>query len=136
MPKKSTEAKTLDEDEKKTSKNLTQLNKGTEEQSQQQAESKEQKEQCQLQAETYEENNVSYTESHRHIAKEQELEFAERAREHQVEIEEEIEVEKQTSSRDEKPGAATQNGRHVKKGVTQKQQEGAAINYRSLKKPG
>ena len=68
--------------------NLTQLNKVTEEHSQ-------------LQAETYEENNVSKkevglwtkdkdTESHRHIATEQELKVAETAREHQVEIEEEI----------------------------------------------
>ena len=67
-------------------------------------ESKELKEQCQLQAETYEENNVSKkedgpmtrdedTESHRHMAAEQELNVAEKAREHQVEIEEEIEVQ-------------------------------------------
>ena len=67
-------------------------------------ESKEQKEQCELQAETYEENNVSKkedgpmtrgkdTESHRHMAAEQELNVAEKAREHQVEIEEETEVE-------------------------------------------
>ena len=60
-------------------------------------ESKEQKEQCQLQAETYEENNISKkevgpmtrnkdTESHQHIATEQELKVAEEAREHQVDL--------------------------------------------------
>ena len=84
MPKWSTEAKNLDDDEWKIYENLTQRNKVTEEHSQQQAEkptagtansrqkstgeksipssrreSKEQKEQCQLQAETYEVNNVS-----------------------------------------------------------------------------
>ena len=68
-------------------------------------ESKEQKEQCQLQAETFEENNVSKkevgpmtrnqdTESRRHMATEQELKVAEKAREHQDEIEEEIGVDK------------------------------------------
>ena len=67
-------------------------------------ESKEQKEQCQLQAETYEENSVSKkevgpmtrdkdSESHQRMATEQELKVAEKAREHQVEIEEETEVE-------------------------------------------
>ena len=70
---------------------------------------KEQKEQCQLQAETYEENNVSKkeagpmtrnkdTESHRHMITEQKLNVAEKAREHQVEIEEEIGVDKQTAA--------------------------------------
>ena len=82
MPKKSTEAKKLDDDEQKIYEKLTQLNKVTktcqdaEEHSQQQArraqptadeksipnsreDSREQKEQCQLQAETDEENNVS-----------------------------------------------------------------------------
>ena len=68
-------------------------------------ESKEQKEQCQLQAETFEENNVSKkevgpmtrnqdTESHRHMATERELKVAEKARENQDEIEEEIGVDK------------------------------------------
>ena len=42
--------------------------------------------------------------SHRHITTEQEMKVAEKAREHQVEIEEEIEVE----SRVEKPGANCQ----------------------------
>ena len=57
-----------------------------------------------LQAETYEENNVSkkevgpttrdkYTESHRHMAAEQELKIAEKGGEHQVEIEESNGVE-------------------------------------------
>ena len=66
-------------------------------------ESKEQEEQCQLQAETYEENNVSKkevrpmtrnmeTESHQRMAAKQELKVAEKAREHQVEIEEGIGV--------------------------------------------
>ena len=66
--------------------------------------SKEQNEQCQLQAETHEENNVSKkevgpmtrekdTESPQRMAAEQELKVAEKAGEHQVEIEEEIEVE-------------------------------------------
>ena len=72
-------------------------------------ESKEQKEQCQLQAETYEENNVSKkevgpktrnkdAESHQRMAAEQELKVAEQAREHQVEIETEIEVQKQKAA--------------------------------------
>ena len=72
-------------------------------------ESKEQKEECHLQAETCEENNVSKnevgpmtrnkdTESHRRMVTEQELKFAEKAREHQVEIEEEIEVDKQKAA--------------------------------------
>ena len=85
-------------------------------------ESKEQKEQCQLQAETHDENNVSKkedgpmtrnkdTESHRHMAAEQELKVAKKAREHQVEIEEEIEVEENKDTA-------------LKKGVTQKQQKG------------
>ena len=67
-------------------------------------ESKEQKEQCQLKAETCEENNVSKkevgpmtrdkdTESRRQTATEQELKVAEKAREHQVEIKEEMEVQ-------------------------------------------
>ena len=65
---------------------------------------KEQKEQCQLQAETYEENNASKKKvgpmtrdkdiaCHQHIVTEQEWKVAEEARENQVEIEEEIEVE-------------------------------------------
>ena len=75
-----------------------------------------------MQAETYEENNVSKkevgpmtrnkdTESHRHMAAEQELEVAEKAREHQVDIEEEIEIDKQKAA-------------ELKKGMTQKQQKG------------
>ena len=82
-------------------------------------ESKEQSEQCQLQAETYEENNASKKEvrtvtrnkdieSHRHIATEQELKVVETARENQVEIEEEIEVEKQKAAELRKPGADSQ----------------------------
>ena len=93
-------------------------------------ESKEQKEQCQLQSETYEENNVTKkgvrpmtrnkdTESHQHIATVQELKVAEKAKEHQVEIETEIEVEKAESSR-------------VEREVT----GGVANSDRSLKKPG
>ena len=62
------------------------------------------------------------TESHRHMATEKELKVAEKAREHQVEIEEEIEVDKQNAAESKK--------------VTQKQQEGAANSYKSLKKPG
>ena len=61
------------------------------------------KEHSHQQAETYEENNVSKkevgpmtrdkdTESQRHVATEQEWKVAEKSREHQVEIEEEIEV--------------------------------------------
>ena len=126
MPKRSTETKNWDDNEQKIYENITQLTKVTEEHSQQQArraqptagekstansrrESKEQKEQCQLQAETYEENNVSKkevgpmtrnkdTESHQRMAAEQELKVAEKAREHQVEIETEIEVQKQKAA--------------------------------------
>ena len=69
-----------------------------------------------MEAETYEENNVSKkevgpmtrdkdTESHRHIATELELKVAETAREHQVEIKDEIEVEKQKAAELRKPGA-------------------------------
>ena len=75
------------------------------EHTQQQGESKEQTEQCQLQAETYEENHVwkegigpmtrdTDTECHQRMAADQELKVAEKAREHQVELETEIEVEK------------------------------------------
>ena len=84
-------------------------------------ESKEQEEQCQLQAETYEKNNVSKTEvtpmtrskdteSHRRMEAEQEVKVAEKAREHQVEIEEEIVVEELKDA-------------ELKEGVTQKQQK-------------
>ena len=62
-----------------------------------------------MQAETYEENNVSKkevgtmtrnkdTESHRRTAAEQELKVAEKATEHQVEIEEVIGVDKQKAA--------------------------------------
>ena len=72
-------------------------------------ESKEHKEQCQLQAEAYEENNVSNrevgpmtsnkdTESRQRMAAQQELKVSEKAREHQVEIETEIEVKKQKTA--------------------------------------
>ena len=72
-------------------------------------ESREQKEQCQLQAETYEENHVSKkevgpvtrnkdAECHQRTAAEQELKVAEKAREHQVELETEIEVQKQKAA--------------------------------------
>ena len=118
MPKWSTEAKNLDDGEWKIHENLTQRNKrgrrayqtaGRKDHTQQQERTKEQKEQCQLQAETYEENNVSKkeagpmtrnkdTESHRHMTTEQKLNVAEKAREHQVEIEEEIGVDKQTAA--------------------------------------
>ena len=47
-------------------------------------------------------------ESHRHIATEQELKVVETARENQVEIEEEIEVEKQKAAELRKPGADSQ----------------------------
>ena len=113
MPERSTEAKNLDDDEQKIYENFTQLNKVTEEHSQQQARrayptagenQKNRKEQCQLQAETYLENNVSKkevgpmtrnkdVESHQRMATEQESKVAEKAREHQLEIEEGIEVE-------------------------------------------
>ena len=51
------------------------------------------------------------TESHQHMAAEQELKVAEGAREHQVEIKEETEVEEWKDA-------------ELKKGVTQKQQKG------------
>ena len=51
------------------------------------------------------------TESHQHIATEQELKVAEKAREHQVEIESEIEGEKQKAA-------------ELRRDMTQKQQEG------------
>ena len=124
-----------DDDEQKIYENLTQRNKVTEVHSRQarraqptagekgipnsRGESKEQKEQCQLQAKTYEESNVSKkearlmtrdkdTDSHRHIATEQELKFAEKAGEHQVKIGTEIEVEKQKAAELRKPGADCQ----------------------------
>ena len=64
---------------------------------------------CQLQAEMYEENHVSKeavrlltrnkdTESHQRMAEEQELKVPEKAREHQVEIETETDVEKQKAA--------------------------------------
>ena len=73
------------------------------------------------------------TESHRRMAAEQELKVAEKAGEHQVKIGTNIEVEKQKAAELRKPGAdcqeiasgaATQNGRCMRKGVTQKQQKG------------
>ena len=75
-----------------------------------------------MQAETYEENTVSKrevgpmtrkkdTECRRHMATEQELKVAEKAREHQVEIEEGIEVGKQKTA-------------DLKREVTQERQEG------------
>ena len=48
------------------------------------------------------------TESHQRMAADQELKVAEKAREHQTELETEIEVEKAESSRVEKPGADCQ----------------------------
>ena len=89
-------------------------------------ESEEQKEQCQLQAETYEKNNVSKkgvgpmtrdkdTESHQRMAAEQVLKVAEKAREHQVEIETEMEVEKQ------KAAELKNQVRNVKKSLEEQQ---------------
>ena len=82
-------------------------------------ESKEQKEQCQLQAETYEENNVSKkeigpmtrnmdTESRRRMAAEQELKVVEKARDNQVKVGTEIEVEKLKAAELRKPDADCQ----------------------------
>ena len=70
-------------------------------------ESKEQKEQCQVQVDTYEENNQCLEErpmtrnkdtGHQHLATEQEVKVAEKAREHQVEIEAETEIEEQKAA--------------------------------------
>ena len=63
------------------------------------------------------------TGSFRHIATEQELKVAEKSREHSVEIEEEIEVDKQK--------AAESKGRSDRETT-----EGTANSYRSMKKPG
>ena len=90
--------------------------------------SKEPKKHGQQQAETYEENNVSKkeiglmtrdkdTESHQHIATEQELKVAEKAREHPVEEQKAAKLKKRFL---EEQQHETDD---VWKGVTQKQQE-------------
>ena len=63
------------------------------------------------------------TESHQRMATEHEMKDAEKARENQVEIEEETEVEEWKDA-------------ELKKGVTQKQQKGQQTVTDSLKKPG
>ena len=113
------QAKIFDDDEQKIYETFTQLNKvtwacqkgeraqppaGEDEHTQQQARIKRTERAVPNAGDTYKENNVSTEEvgpmtrnkdieSHQRMATEQELMVAEKAREHQVEIEEDIEVQ-------------------------------------------
>ena len=98
-------------------------------------------------SETCKENSVSKkevglmtrdkdTESHQHIAAEQEVKIAEKAREHQVDIEDEVEEKKAAELKKRFLEEQQHKTDDVWKGCDTKTRGGAANSDRSLKKPG